>query len=143
MIYRVQTCADSFRTDKWSKNSPQWNFSDAAVDRALHISFNPDYTDIVTNFYRNRLLYAPGDPTYQELAALLDTQPPISVPSVTLDPEFSPVLPPQNESATAQFFTGPRVHHIVANTGEAIPQQNPEAFANAVIEVAKLAGISV
>jgi pimeloyl-ACP methyl ester carboxylesterase len=122
----------------WAKNSPQWNFSDAELERTAPALYNPDFTTISVNFYRIRLLYAPGDPAYAQLADVLDSQPPISVPSVTLDPEFSVVFPPTNGSSTAKYFTGPRVHHIVPNTGENIPQQNPTAFVNAVIEVAGL-----
>jgi pimeloyl-ACP methyl ester carboxylesterase len=83
-------------------------------------------------------LYAPGDPTFAQFAGLLDGQPPITVPSVTLDPEYSVVFPPTNGSSKAKYFTGPRVHHIVPDTGEKIPQQSPKAFVDAVVEVAGL-----
>jgi pimeloyl-ACP methyl ester carboxylesterase len=122
----------------WQKNSPQWNFSDAELERTAPALYNSDFTTISVNFYRIRLLYAPGDPAYAQLADVLDSQPLITVPSVTLDPEFSVVFPPTNGSSTAKYFTGPRVHHIVPDTGENIPQQNPTAFVNAVVEVAGL-----
>ncbi|KAL7954120.1 alpha/beta-hydrolase [Trichoderma compactum] len=68
----------------WSKNSPRWNWTQAELDAA-----------IATSFYRNRLLYAPGDPAYAQLADKLDSLPPIHAPSVTLDPDQAPDQPPQ------------------------------------------------
>ncbi|UKZ95825.1 uncharacterized protein TrAFT101_010639 [Trichoderma asperellum] len=122
----------------WSKNSPQWNWTQAQLDAAAPAFRNPDYVDIATNFYRNRLLYAPGDPAYADLAGQLDSLPVIQVPSVTLDPDQAPVFPATNGSSTAQHFAGPRVHHIVQDCGENIPLQKPQVFAEAVLEVAAL-----
>lgn len=122
----------------WSRNSPQWNWTQAQLDAAVPAFRNPDYVDIATNFYRNRLLYAPGDPAYAELAGELDLLPVIRVPSVTLDPDQAPVFPAANGSSTAQHFSGPRVHHIVQGCGENIPLQSPQVFAEAVLEVAAL-----
>lgn len=123
----------------WSKNSPQWHFTDAEPDRASATFDNAVYANIVVNFYRNRILYTPGDPAYSSLADRLDAQPKITLPSVTLDPADSPVLPAANASLAAHFLTGPRRHHILAETGENIPQQNPDAFTKAIIKVAQLA----
>jgi pimeloyl-ACP methyl ester carboxylesterase len=122
----------------WQKNSPEWNFTEAYLDLTTIAFQNPDYVDIVLNFYRNRLLYVPGDPKYADLAAALDYQPPITVPSVTLDPAESIIFPASNGSSTAKYFTGKRCHHIVPNVGEDLPYQAPEVFANAIFEVSKL-----
>lgn len=119
----------------WARNSPQWNFSEAEVDRTLPALQNPDFVNITVDFYRNRLLFAPGDPAYAQLADALDKQPLISVPSVTLDPEFSTTFPATNGSATARYFTGTRVHHVVKGAGENIPQQSPGEFVDAILEV--------
>ncbi|EYB23331.1 hypothetical protein FG05_11361 [Fusarium graminearum] len=122
----------------WSKNSPQWNFTEPELDVATLALQNADYVDIATNFYRNRLLYAPGDPQYSDLAYLLDQQPPITVPSVTLDPDQAVVFPATNGFSTAKFFTGPRVHYVVPGCGEAIPLEKPQVLVDAVLEVEKL-----
>lgn len=122
----------------WSKNSPQWNWTQAQLDAAVPAFRNPDYVDIATNFYRNRLLYAAGDPAYAQLAGELDSLPVIQVPSVTLDPDQAPVFPATNGSSTAQHFSGPRVHHIVHGCGENIPLQKPQVFAEAILEVAAI-----
>lgn len=119
----------------WAKNSPRWIFSEAELDRTLPALQNPDFINITVDFYRNRLLFVKGDPVYAQLADALDKQPSISVPSVTLDPEFSTTFPATNGSATAKYFTGTRVHHVVQGAGENIPQQSPNAFVDAILEV--------
>ncbi|GFF59118.1 isoform 3 of bifunctional epoxide hydrolase 2 [Aspergillus udagawae] len=122
----------------WEKNSIGWNFTEEYLDLTVTSLFNPDYVDIAVNFYRNRLLYAPGDPAFTDLANKLDHQPPITVPSVTLDPENSVVLTPTDGSATAKYFTGPRCHYLIPDVGENIPYQAPKAFARAIMEVSRL-----
>ncbi|KAJ5860684.1 uncharacterized protein N7529_007994 [Penicillium soppii] len=122
----------------WEKNSIGWNFTEEYLDLTTTALFNPDFVDITVNFYRNRLLYAPGDPSFAELANKLDNLPTITVPSVTLDPEDSIVLPPADASAAAKFFTGPRCHYRLPGVGENIPYQAPEIFANAIIQVSGL-----
>lgn len=122
----------------WAKNSPRWEFSDAELNRTLRALQNPDFINITVDFYRNRLLFAPGDPAYAQLADALDKQPSISVPSVTLDTEFSTTFPAMNGTTTAKYFTGTRVHHIVQGAGENIPKQSPSAFVNAILEVDSL-----
>jgi pimeloyl-ACP methyl ester carboxylesterase len=122
----------------WEKNSIGWNFTEEYLDLTATALLNPDFVEITVNFYRNRLLYAPGDPAFAELAHRLDSQPPITVPSVTLDPEDSIVLPPADAAAAAKFFTGPRCHYRLPNVGENIPYQAPETFANAIIQVSSM-----
>ena len=122
----------------WAKNSPKWKFKQEELDAASLAFYNEDYVDIVTFFYRYHLLYASGDPQYAELENELDKQPPIKVPSVTLDPDEDVVFQATNGSESAKFFLGPRSHHIINGVGEAIPLENPQAIVDAVLEVAKL-----
>ena len=65
--------------------------------------------------------------------------PPITVPAVTLDGLADGNFPATDGSSSAQYFTGPRVHHQVPDAGHNLPQEKPEAFVDAVLEVAKLA----
>jgi pimeloyl-ACP methyl ester carboxylesterase len=123
----------------WTKNSPQWNFTQLDLDRAATIYNNPDYIDVVLHCYRVRLLYAPADPAYLELEGELLKQPPITVPAVTLDGLADGNFPATNGSSSASHFTGPRVHHQVPGAGHNLPQEAPKAFADAVREVASLA----
>ncbi|KAI5457968.1 Alpha/Beta hydrolase protein [Mariannaea sp. PMI_226] len=120
----------------WTKNSPKWNYTEADLDRAAETFVNPDYISVVTHVYRHRLLYAPGDPEYAEIEKELLKQPRISVPAVTLDGLADGNFPPTNGSSSAAYFTGKRVHHQVKDAGHNLPQEKPEAFISAVLEVA-------
>ncbi|KAH8797760.1 putative epoxide hydrolase [Xylogone sp. PMI_703] len=119
----------------WQKNSIGWNFTEEYLDLTARAFDNPDYVDIVLNFYRNRLLYAPGAAQYAYLAAKLDKLPPITVPSVTMDPSDSVIFPATNGSATSKYFTARRCHHIIPGVGENVPYQAPQVFARAILEV--------
>jgi len=122
----------------WTRNSPQWNYTEADLDQAAETFINPDYVSIVLHVYRHRLLYAPGDPAYSELEKELLKQPQIPVPTVTLDGQADGNFPATNGSSTAKYFSGPRVHHQVPGAGHNLPQEAPDAFINAVLEVASL-----
>ena len=122
----------------WDKNSPRWNYTEADLDRAAETFVNPDYVSIVTHVYKHRLLYAPGDPDYAELERKLLKQPPITVPAVTLDGLADGNFPPTDGTSSASHFTGPRKHHQVPDAGHNLPQEKPQAFIDAVLEVAKL-----
>lgn len=122
----------------WQKNSPKWQFTEADLDRAATLFTNPDYVDITVHVYRHRLLTEPGDPRYDDLEARLLAQPAIPQPAVTLDGIDDGVIPPTDGTASAKYFTGPRVHHRVPGAGHNLPQENPKAFVNAILEVARL-----
>lgn len=123
----------------WRRNSPEWSFDDATLDRAAEAFENPDYVDIVIHSYRHRLGQAEGDPAYRHHEAGLATLPPITVPAVTLDGLADGNFPATDAAASAAHFTGPRAHHHVPHAGHNLPQEAPAAFAAAVEEVAELA----
>ncbi|MER6693630.1 alpha/beta fold hydrolase [Streptomyces minutiscleroticus] len=122
----------------WHRNSPEWQFSEAELDRAATLWTNPDYVDVVIHSYRHRLGAVPGDPRYDEVERLLAEQPPITVPTVTLDGRADGVTPATDGTSSASHFTGPRVHHVVTGAGHNVPQEKPRAFASAVLEAAAL-----
>ncbi|EMT66647.1 hypothetical protein FOC4_g10007062 [Fusarium odoratissimum] len=108
------------------------------LDRAAETFVNPDYVSVVTHVYRHRLLYAPGDPGYNNIEKALLEQPVISVPTVTLDGLADGNFPPTNGSSSAKYFSGPRAHHQVPGAGHNLPQEKPEAFIKAVLDVLSL-----
>ena len=122
----------------WLRNSPDWQFDDATLQRAAVAFDNPDYVDVVLHSYRHRLGSAPGYPVYDDLEKKLALQPAITVPAVTLDGLADGNFPATDGSASARHFTGPRVHHQVPNAGHNLPQEAPDAFANAILELAHL-----
>jgi pimeloyl-ACP methyl ester carboxylesterase len=121
----------------WTQWSPNWQFDDACFERTAVAHDNPDHVDIVIHSYRHRFGLAEGDPQYADLQQRLATLPPISVPSVTLDGDADGVLPASDGSASAAKFTGRRIHRIVPGAGHNVPQETPEAFAAAVMEVVR------
>ncbi len=123
----------------WRRNSPEWSFDDATLDRAAEAFENPDYVDIVIHSYRHRLDHVEGDPAYRHLESTLSTLPPIGVPAVTLDGLADGNFPATDAAASAAHFTGPRTHRHVPHAGHNLPQEAPTAFAEAVKEVAELA----
>jgi pimeloyl-ACP methyl ester carboxylesterase len=119
----------------WEEWSPDWDFDDTTFDRTADAHDNPDYVDVVIHSYRHRFGQASGDPQYADLQRRLASLPAISVPSVTLDGDSDGVLPASDGRASALKFVGRRVHRVVPGAGHNVPQEAPEAFAAAVIEV--------
>ena len=126
----------------WTRNSPRWPFDDATLGRAAEAFDNPDYVDVVIHSYRHRLGLAPGYPPYDEAERALAAQPAITVPAVTLDGLADGNFPATDGRASAHHFTGPRVHHQVPDAGHNLPQEAPDAFAGAILEVARLRSAS-
>jgi len=119
----------------WRRNSLRGQFTEAEFAQAAQLWTNPDYVDVVIHSYRHRLGAAPGDPRYADLEARLLEQPKITVPAVTLDGQADGIIPPTDGSGYAVHFTGPWRHHVVPGAGHNLPQERPDAFAAAVLEV--------
>jgi pimeloyl-ACP methyl ester carboxylesterase len=119
----------------WEEWSPDWDFDDATFERTAAAFDNPDFVDVVIHSYRHRFGLADGDPGYADLQRRLATLPPITVPAVTLDGDADGVLAANNGEASASKFKGRRVHRVVPGAGHNVPQEAPEAFATAVMEV--------
>src|SRR5436305_3834560 len=51
----------------WTRNSPNWHFDDATLDRTAVAFANPDYVDVVLHSYRHRLGYAPSSPPHDQI----------------------------------------------------------------------------
>ncbi|MFF0970541.1 alpha/beta fold hydrolase [Streptomyces sp. NPDC003703] len=122
----------------WHRNSPEWRFTEAELDQAAALWSNPDYVETVIHSYRHRLGAAPGDPRYADIERRLAGQPPVTVPTVTLDGAADGVIPWTDGTSSAAHFTGPRVHHVVQGAGHNLPQERPGAFVSAVLEVSAL-----
>jgi pimeloyl-ACP methyl ester carboxylesterase len=121
----------------WEEWSPDWDFDDATLERTAAAHDNPDFVDVVIHSYRHRFGLADGDPHYAELQRRLAVLPPITVPAITLDGDADGVLPAGDGSASAAKFSGRRVHRVVPGAGHNVPQERPEAFAAAVMELVR------
>jgi pimeloyl-ACP methyl ester carboxylesterase len=121
----------------WKQWSPNWHFDEATFERTAIAHDNPDYVDVVIHSYRHRFGLAEGDPHYAELQRRLAELPAISVPTITLDGGADGVVPATDGTATSAKFTGRRVHRVIPGVGHNLPQEAPEAFAAAVMELAR------
>ncbi|WP_214317787.1 alpha/beta fold hydrolase [Nonomuraea sediminis] len=128
---------DKYRRDLaelvWKFSSPTWHFDAATFERTAAAFDNPDYVRIVIGNYRWRLGLLKGDPRYASIERQLSEGPAIAVPAITIDGRYDPFTPPGNGSAYRAKFTG-KYEHRVFDVGHNVPQEAPQAFAQAVID---------
>jgi pimeloyl-ACP methyl ester carboxylesterase len=117
----------------WKNVSPKWNFDDATYERTSAAFTNPDHVDIVIHNYRWRQSLAPGEPQYDVYEKKLALAPTISVPTITIGSDFDGAAADGN--AYRDKFTGRYEHRIFSGIGHNVPQEAPQAFAQAVIDV--------
>src|SRR5450432_3571697 len=119
----------------WQIASPKWNFDDATFDRTAASFDNPDHVAIVIHNYRWRQALAEGESKYDELEKRLAAGPVITVPTITLEGD-SNGAPHAASGAYAKKFSGKYTHRTInGGVGHNLPQEAPQAFAKAVIEV--------
>ena len=119
----------------WKLWSPSWVFDDATFDRSAAAFNNPDFVNVVIQSYRHRFGLVAGDPALLDIERRLAMQPPIAVPSITFDGADDGVRPPAVAAQHARFFTGPRSHRVIPGAGHNLPQEKPQVFADAVLEL--------
>ncbi|EJK87889.1 alpha/beta hydrolase [Agrobacterium sp. SHOUNA12C] len=136
---RGQEGYDKYRRDFakliWQIASPKWDFDDAQFDRSAAAFDNPDHVAIVIDNYRWRLGLARGEPQYDDLEKRLAMAPVISVPTITLegDANGAPHLDPASYRGK---FSGKYAHRMIdGGIGHNLPQEAPQAFAQAIIDV--------
>jgi pimeloyl-ACP methyl ester carboxylesterase len=121
----------------WKLASPKWNFDDATFERSAKAFDNPDHVAIVIHNYRWRLGLAQGEAKYDELEAKLAKAPVIGVPTITMEGDANGAPHPE-PSAYAKMFSGKYSHRTInGGIGHNLPQEAPQAFAEAVIDVMK------
>jgi len=118
----------------WKLASPKWKFDDATFDRTAASFDNPDHVQIVIHNYRWRLSLAQGEPQYDNLEKQLFKGPNISVPTITIASDFDG--PAADGAAYAKKFSGKYSHRILKGIGHNVPQEAPQAFAQAVLDIA-------
>jgi len=121
----------------WKLASPKWNFDDATFERSAKAFDNPDHVAIVIHNYRWRLALAQGEAKYDELEAKLAKAPVVGVPTITMEGDANGAPHPE-PSAYAKMFSGKYSHRTInGGIGHNLPQEAPQAFAEAVIDVTK------
>ncbi|HEY5022622.1 MAG TPA: alpha/beta hydrolase [Gemmatimonadaceae bacterium] len=117
----------------WTIVSPKWAFDDATFDRAAASFDNPDHVKIVIHNYRWRLGLANGEARYDEMEQKLFKAPVITIPTITISSDFDGAA--ADGRAYASKFSGKYSHRVFTGIGHNVPQEEPKAFAQAVIDV--------
>ena len=117
----------------WRIVSPKWDFDDATFDRTAASFNNPDHVSIVIHNYRWRLSLAKGEPRYDDLEQKLFKAPVIAVPAITIASDFDGAA--ANGTSYRKQFSGKYSHRIFKGIGHNVPQEAPQAFAKAVVDV--------
>ena len=121
----------------WHSASPKWDFDDATFERSAASFDNPDHVSIVIHNYRWRLGLAEGEAKYDELEKRLAASPTIGVPTITLEGAANGA-PHPDPASYATKFTGKYAHRLIeGGVGHNLPQEAPQAFAQAVLDVAR------
>lgn len=122
----------------WNLASPQWAFDDATFDRSAAAFDNPDHVAIAIHNYRWRLGMAAGESKYDAFEKKLATLPTIQVPTITMEGDANGA-PHPDPNVYAKKFSGKYQHRLITGgVGHNLPQEAPQAFAQAIIDVDKL-----
>jgi pimeloyl-ACP methyl ester carboxylesterase len=122
----------------WQLASPKWNFDDATFDRSAAAFDNLDHVAVVIHNYRWRLGLAQGEAKYDDLEKKLAEAPTIAVPTITMEGDANGAPHPEPDTY-AKKFTGRYEHRtITGGIGHNLPQEAPQAFAAAIVDVAKV-----
>ena len=127
---------DQFNKFIWHQASPKWNFDDATYGRTAASFTNPDHVDIVMHDYRWRLGLADGEQKYDDLEKRLAALPPITVPTITMEGDSNGAIHAPSAAYRTKFSGKYEYRLITGGVGHNLPQEAPQAFAQAVIDVA-------
>ncbi|AJW96497.1 MULTISPECIES: alpha/beta fold hydrolase [Burkholderia] len=129
---------DAFNKLIWQLASPKWNFDDATYARSAASFHNDDHVAVVISNYRWRLGLERGEAKYDALEQRLAAAPSISVPTITMEGDANGAPHPA-PAAYAKKFTGKYRHQTLSGgIGHNLPQEAPQAFAEAILQVTKL-----
>lgn len=131
--YEANTKA--FNRQIWHQASPDWHFDDATYDRSAASFVNPDHVAIVIHNYRWRLGLAQGEGQYDAMEAKLAAAPPVTIPAITMEGDRNGAPHPAPEAYRAKFAAAYEHRTITGGIGHNLPQEAPQAFAQAVLDV--------
>ncbi len=121
----------------WELASPKWTFDEATFNRSAAAYDKPDHVTIAVHNYRWRLGLAEGEANYDALEKRLAEFPTISIPAITLEGDANGA-PHPDPAAYAKKFSGKYEHRLITGgIGHNLPQEAPQAFARAVVDVAR------
>jgi len=119
----------------WRTWSPTWHGATAAYPASAHSFANPDFVDVVIHSYRHRFGHTPGELRYDGIEAALAERPPITVPTVILQPDSDGVNIGGPDPTAAALFRGHCETRVLHGIGHNLAQEDPAAFTNAVLAI--------
>jgi len=119
----------------WQLASPKWDFDDATFDRSAASLDNPDHVAIVIHNYRWRQNLAKGEPKYDDLENRLAQGPVIAVPTITMEGDANGAPHAEPDAYRSKFSGKYESRVIQGGVGHNLPQEAPQAFAQAIIDV--------
>jgi pimeloyl-ACP methyl ester carboxylesterase len=118
----------------WELWSPNYRFDDATYERTAASFDNPDFVDVVIQSYRHRYGNAPGDPALDAIEAQLARQPPIAVPTISLEGECDGVSPPDQTGSGRRHFSAAFESRLIPVAGHFLPREAPDAVVQSINE---------
>lgn len=131
----LETNRQGFCRLLWKLWSPGWAFDEVTFSQSSKALDNPDFVEVVLHSYRHRAGLVAGDPALGDLAARLEReQPPIGVPTIALYGDAGPMG--GAPSPKSDHFTAHWEYRVLAGAGHNLPQEAPQAFAAAILDLA-------
>jgi len=121
----------------WRLWSPNWAFDDVTYEATAASFDNPDFVDVVIQSYRHRFGYADGDAAFDDIEKRLAVQPLIPVPTIVLHGDGDGVAPADMSASHGKLFAGPYQRRVIPVVGHNPPQEAPDDFAAAVVELCR------
>jgi pimeloyl-ACP methyl ester carboxylesterase len=119
----------------WQTASPKWNFDDATFERSAASLNNPDHVAITIHNYRWRIGLADGERKYDDLEKRLAALGAVPVPTITMEGDANGAIHAPS-TAYRDKFSGKYEYRLISGgVGHNIPQEAPQAFAQAVVDV--------
>ncbi len=128
---------EEFCRELWRTWSPGWDFSEAEFEQTAQSWKNPDFLSIVIHSYRFRWENAAGDARYKPLAAKLQGEPPITVPTIVLHGAQDGASLAASSVGKEQHFTNFYERIALGNVGHFVPREHPQSVVDAVLKLAK------
>lgn len=136
----LATRTDELCRNLWRVWSPDWDFSEAEFQATAESWNNPDFQSIVIHSYRFRYKNAAGDARYKKFEPKLTGKPKITVPTITLHGADDGASLAESSEGQEQYFTDFYERRALGGIGHFIPREQPQAFVEAVVELARRTG---
>ena len=126
---------EAFCLRLWELWSPTWSGASAAFPASASSFANPDFVDVVVHSYRHRSGLVAGDPRYDDIEERIARMPQISVPTMSLDSGADGIAGDDDSRIDLPHFSGSFDRILLPGIGHNVPQEAPDAFADAVLRL--------